>query len=101
MFFLHDLLPAWLSTRGLSHFRNLFHPVTGRRLVAVATVHLELSLNLLQPFVQLLNIVLQIFDQGKNSFWACFIQSKDLLLCQLLWLFAFPSHVLKYIKELS
>ncbi len=77
-------LPAWLFTRGLSHFRNLFHPVTGWRLVAVATVNLELSLNLLQPFVQLLNIVLQIFDQEKNSFRARFIQSKDLLLCQLL-----------------
>ncbi|KKK47931.1 hypothetical protein LCGC14_3150210, partial [marine sediment metagenome] len=63
--------------------------VTGWRLVAVATVHLKLSLYLLQPFVQLLdiilqilNIVLQIFDQGKNSFWARLIQSKDLLLCQ-------------------
>ena len=33
-------LPAWLSTRGLPHFRNLLHPVTEWRLVAVVTVFL-------------------------------------------------------------
>lgn len=37
-------LPAWLSTRGFSYFRSVFHPVTGWRFAALVTVHLSLLL---------------------------------------------------------
>jgi hypothetical protein len=100
------LLTTRLLARWFAHLRNLAKSITGRRLVAVTTVFLQLPFYLTQPLVYRFQIllenlyvalknsdrILQVFHQGNDGFRFGFIEGNNLLSGELFRGFAFPSH---------